>query len=141
MTISHKEFKDQLSYARSFSNRMNYPPSNERRVIVSRGRPWPKRLPDGQYVYVVLPNTGEVRFSETPRPESKIHHPALCNGGDVIGAGLFMLHKTIVAELSNESGHYAPDSDSMYYVKLAFVFWGIPLSNQLNIDTRWEAFS
>jgi len=141
MSSKHQEFLNTLSYARTFENTMPYPTSSERRILVAKGRPWPKKLDDGKYVYVLMPNHGEIRFSELPRPKSVIHHPELANGYEVIGAGLFTIANTIVTELSNESGHYMPDAESMYYVKLAFFFWGAPLGSNLNIDTRWEAFS
>lgn len=117
-----------------------YPNTGEKKWVLTKGRGWPRKLDDGAYVYVVLPDTGEVRFSEKPRPYSNIHHPELCAGEEVAGAGLFYLRQKVIVRISNESGHYAPAADSMYFVKMAFRHWGAPLAENLDTDTSWEIF-
>lgn len=141
MSKEQDGFSQFISCARAFSNFYEYPITGERKWVITQGRGWPKDLPDGNYVYVVLPDTAEIRFSEKPRPHSEIHHPELCDGEDVIGAGFFRLYKGKIVFLSNESGHYAPDGWSMRYVRRAFEHWGLPLADELEIDTRWEVFA
>lgn len=140
MSKENAAFRQNISYARTFENMMEYPVTSERRWVVSSGRCWPKQLDNGNYIYVVMPDTGEIRFSQKPRPYSKIHHPELCNGKEVIGAGLFTIRENQVTIISNESGHYGPDGLSMYYVKMAFLYWQAPLAENVKIDTRWEVF-
>jgi hypothetical protein len=94
---------------------------------------------NGNYLYVTLPD-GEIRFTEFPRPQSKMHHPELVNGRPVIAAGIFMLFNCKVLMINNESGHYMPDVDSVMYAKFAFQFWGIPLAENLKLDSRWAHF-
>jgi hypothetical protein len=140
MSKQEAAFRQAISYAREFENMMEYPVTGERRWLVNCGRCWPKKLDDGNYIYVVMPETGEIRFSEKPRPYSKIHHPELCHGKNVIGAGLFTVFQNQVIKISNESGHYGPDGLSMSYVKMAFEHWQAPLVENLEIDERWEVF-
>lgn len=134
------EFQQKLSYARTYENGMVYEPTDEKRWVVGRGRPWPKLCCDGTYPYVLLPD-GELRFTDKPWPEAKMRHPELCRGGEVIGAGIFVMKNSEVVSISNESGHYAPNMDSLYYVKTAFRFWEAPLAENLVTDGRWEMFS
>lgn len=133
------KFQQSLSYARTFENTIKYEPTGEKRWVVGRGRPWPKLCCDGTYPYVLLPD-GELRFSEKPWPLARIRHPELCGGEEVIGAGIFKLKQGKIVSVSNESGHYSPDSDSLYYVKMAFGFWGAALADELVADGSWEVF-
>ncbi len=133
------QFQQRLSYAQIFENTMAYQLTGEKRWVVGQGRPWPKLCCDGTYPYVLLPD-GELRFSDKPWPDSKMRHPELCRGEEVIWAGIFIMKDGKVISISNESGHYAPNSDSLYFVRMAFKFWEAPLSESLVTDGRWEVF-
>ena len=93
-------------------NELPYPDTGERRWVLNKGRGWPRILPDGSYIYTVTPD-GEVRFSEHPRPTSQMHHPELVHGKEVIAAGMMNIQHNIIVAIDNESGHYAPDEDSV----------------------------
>ena len=62
------------------------------------------------------------------------------HGQDVIAAGLIKINHGIVLTVSNESGHYNPDSDSIDYAIAAFRLWDIPMDDNLVRDDRWALF-
>jgi len=140
--LTESEFEDRISYARVFENtEPDYPVTDEKKWVVSKGRGWPSSLENGDYIYVVIPWSGEIRFSWVPWPKTRMHHPELCKGEEVIGAGFFRLADEQITLLSNESGHYRPDGWSMDYVKTAFEYWQAPLADDLKVDDAWEVFS
>ncbi|KKU87031.1 MAG: hypothetical protein UY17_C0032G0007 [Candidatus Beckwithbacteria bacterium GW2011_GWC2_47_9] len=137
--VIFKSFQQDLSTAITYENQMKYKVTGEKKWVVRKGMPWPIVCCEGTYPYIVMPD-GEVRFPEKPWPISKMRHPELCNGKEVIGAGIFEMRDKKIVSISNESGHYGPKSDSLYYVKLAFKYWSAPLAENLKSDGRWELF-
>lgn len=135
-----KEIRNILNAAPVYSNRIkDYSQTGERRFVIRKGQPWPKTLLDGTYPYCVLP-TGEVRISENPRPRSNISHSELVAEKDVIGAGMLQLKDGKIIYVSNESGHYSPDVDSINFTLTVFRYWRIPLADNLKSDSRWSHF-
>lgn len=135
---SQKDLKKLLHGLPLYSNKIYFEPTGERRWIIRKGMPWPKTLKDGMYPYCVLED-GEVRFSERPRPESNIHHPELVNNKDVLAAGMFRINDKKITYIDNQSGHYAPEADSINYAIMAMQHWGIPLEN-LQVNNTWEVY-
>ncbi len=133
------QFQKSLSTARTYENVMGFDITYEKKWVVRKGMHWPVVCCEGTYLYVVLPD-GEIRFPEKPWPESQMRHPELCNGKDVIAAGIFTIKESKIVSISNESGHYGPSSESLYYAKMAFRFWGAPFSDELKEDGHWEMF-
>ncbi|MDP3998595.1 MAG: hypothetical protein Q8P89_03185 [bacterium] len=138
-----KTFRDLLSPASRYLNRVDYPITGENKWVVRRGFEWPGNLiKAGLYAYVLMPD-GELRIAANSRPQGKIHHPELThskgikNPKEVIGAGMMKIEEGQVTCISNESGHYCPDVDSLFYVQTALEFWGIPLKNPLQKEDKW----
>lgn len=134
-------FQYNLEMAPRFSNNDAYPITNESKWVIKRGSPWPTNyFENGSYPYVILPD-GELRVAAIARPKGNIHHPELVKGREVIGAGMLTIHDLVVTKYSNESGHYRPDMDSLYYVELVLRVHNIPLATPLIKDARWAYMS
>lgn len=130
------EFKACIEAAPRYPNLLGYPTTGERKWIIRKGQPWPCHLTDGKYLYVVMPD-GEIRITENPRPISKMHHPELAKGKEVIAAGIIITEDKKVTFISNESGHYCPDADSVNFALLAFDYWRIPRVQNITVDSSW----
>jgi hypothetical protein len=133
---NYDDFRYFMSVGRRFWSEGDYPVTGDEIRVVCKGRNWPPVMRDGTYPYVVLPD-GEVRFSRFPRPECSIHHPELCREQEVVGAGMFRVCEGEIVKISNESGHYRPDVDSLVYTKKAFGHWGAPLAENAQFDGNW----
>ena len=132
------QFLHELSCASVHQTEGDYEKTGGRRWVIRKGRSWPaKVIENGTYPYVVMPN-GEIRLSEYPTSRSSMHHPELCRDREVIGAGMLTVREKQIVDLSNESGHYTTDANSMYFVRKAFEHWNLPLSEDIKVDTKWE---
>lgn len=132
-----KELVSFLQIAPVYPNQMPYKQTGEKKWTVFKGCPWPQRvLSDGIYPYAVLPSA-ELRIAELPRPFGKISHPELVGGRDVIAAGMLILKGGSITMVSNESGHYCPDADSLTFTLRVLRHWGVPLLEPVKIDGKW----
>ena len=138
--MEKETFRFTLSVAPRYYPSGEYPLRGENIWVVGEGRPWPQCVSDGEYPYIVC-DQGEIRFSELAIPNTEMHHPEMCGNEPVVAAGIFKLNEGQVVCLSNESGHYRPEDDSLFYAKQAFQFWNVPLSEDLEIDNRWALFT
>lgn len=134
----HKEFLSQLEIAPTYPNLDPYPTTGERRVVVRKGHSWPSHiLEDGYYPYTITPD-GEFRLTEQPRPTTQMHHPEICNGRDVIAAGMVKIVNGEIHQIDNESGHYRPSEESVLYAMQVIGHWDIPTSDDLKISGIWS---
>lgn len=83
------------------------------------------KLPDGWYMYVIMPDH-KIRFLPTaPDEEQKYNgkyrkirsHSQMTGDGEVITGGMFCVRNGLIIELDADSGHYA--SNSMKYIEYA----------------------
>lgn len=136
----HKEFLSILRGAPVYLNKNHFDKTGDGKRVIRKGQNWyPEAIKDGTYAYCVLPD-GEVRLSESPRPQSSISHPELVGNKAVIAAGMLEVKEGSIQCIDNQSGHYEPDGDSINFALIAFRYWNIPLSSELRIDTRWSLF-
>lgn len=102
-----------------------------------------KKLPDGWYMYVVMPDH-KIRFIPTAPDEEKKYngkyrkirsHSQMTGDGEVITGGMFCVSNGLITELDADSGHYA--SNSMKYVEYAaqhFETLGIDTSQMKKVE-------
>lgn len=131
-----KKFVSEMRGARLYHSTGDYPKIDAPKYTVRRGLPWPKNLSNGNYPYVVM-GDGEIRIPQKPTNGGFVHHPELAGDRDVVAAGVIKVQRGIVTYLSNESGHYCPDEDSVYSALKAFHHWEVPLDSERMIDTSW----
>ncbi len=114
----------------------DYPKIYAPKYTVRRGLPWPKNLANGNYPYVIMED-GEVRIPQQPTDGGFVHHPELAGDRDVVAAGVIKICRGVVVYLSNESGHYCPDEDSVYPALRALHHWEVPVDPERIVDTSW----
>jgi hypothetical protein len=143
-TCTSKEYREftrsTLRPATVYKNTMPTLSTSEGKWVIRRGQPWPgQELKEGTFPYAVLPDA-EVRIAKLPRPLGQIDHSELVNGQDVIAAGMLKFHEGKIAYISNESGHYCPDSDCPSIAKMVFNFWGLPMIEDVVLDGSFSCF-
>lgn len=97
------------------------------------------RLPEGTYIYAIRASDPTEIYYMSPTDtydcndgsELEIYHSCLTGGEDVIAAGeIYVEDETYT--ITNKSGHYEPDAESLYYVKCLMEELGYP-----NVSMRY----
>jgi hypothetical protein len=78
--------------------------------------PTPQEWNEEALLWVCAPDPGSdkpVVYSHVGKP-GRFHHSSMVNGGDVIGAGEWIVRKGKLWKISANSGHYQPTIDFLY---------------------------
>jgi hypothetical protein len=97
------------------------------------------RLPEGTYIYAIRASDPTEIYYMSPTDtydcsnglDLEIYHSCLTDGEDVIAAGEIHVEDDTYT-ITNKSGHYEPDAESLYYVKCLLEELGYP-----NVQMRY----
>lgn len=135
--LQYREFQTFLGTATVYeSDDTPYEKALVSKFDIKKGSPWPKRIPDGTYPYIIT-QEGIVRIPTLPREKIFVHHPQLANNGGVIAAGVLTVRDKKVVQFDNKSGHYRPGIDSLTYAQYVFKFLSIPTSEVARVQNHW----